>query len=323
MDRFSVRSLKEASGNTLAHAAFPPRKLALLHTGVALLVSLVLTVLHYLLSKGIGTTGGLAGIGTRTLLSSMQTFLQFAANLALPFWEMGFLFCMLRLARQEAFTPKELIAGFRRFFPLLRLMLLELLLYSALAFIAIQLVTLVFTFTPFAAPVMEKLSALVSDEAFLQSGTLPDGLQDEIIGYLIPVYAVSAVLFLAAAIPVFYRLRFSRYVIMDAGESRALAAMGVSRKLTRGYCKQLFSLDLSFWWYYTLQLITAAVAYADLLFPLLGITVNEEAAFWGTFAVHLLLSLLLAWRCRPGIDSTYACFYLRLQTPENPQLPPA
>ncbi|MBO5317070.1 MAG: DUF975 family protein [Oscillospiraceae bacterium] len=323
MDRFSVRSLKDTSGYASSQAAYPPRKLALLHTGAALLVSLVLTVLHYLLSRGIGTTGGLSGIGTRTVLTSLQTILQFAASLALPFWEVGFLFCMLRLARKEPFAPRDLTAGFRRFSVLLRLMFLEFLLYSALAFIAIQLVTLVFSLTPFSMPVMEKLSALMRDEAFLQSGTLPPELQGEIIRYLIPVYIVSGVLFLTVGIPVFYRLRFSRYVIMDTQQPRALAAMGISRRLTKGHCRQLFSLDLSYWWYYLLQIVIAAAAYADLLFPLLGISMEKETAFFGTFAIHLLLSLLLAWRCRAGVDGTYACFYLQLQTPENLQLPPS
>lgn len=322
MDSFSPRSLKEASGFALHNAAYPPRKLALLHTGAAALVSLVLTVLHYLLSQQIGTTGGLAGIGTRTALSSVQTFLQLAANLALPFWEMGFLFCTIRLARQADCTPRDLMEGFRRVFPLLRLMLLELLLYGVLAFVSIQIVSLVFSLTPFALPMMEKMSALTQDAAFLQSGTIPQALLEELMVYLIPVYVLSLVLFAVVAIPLFYRFRFSRYAMMDTHRPGAFAALRISSHLMKGHCRQLFSLDLSYWWYYLLQLLIAATAYADLLLPAMGIPFSGDGAFFATFGLYLTLSLVLAWCFRAQAETTYACFYQKLLPPEKPTLPP-
>lgn len=314
--------MKERAADTLHAATYPPRKLVLLHTGAALLVSLLLTVIHYFLSEGIGTTGGLEGIGTRTLFSSAQTLLQMAATLAFPFWEMGFLFCMLRFARREDCTPRDLTRGFRRFAPLLRLTVLEFFLYGALIFVSIQLVSFLFAMTPFALPVMEQMSQMMQSDAFVQSGTIPPEFLEQMLPYMIPVYICALILFFAAAIPLFYRFRFSRFVIMDDRQDRALLALRMSSQLTKGHCRELFRLDLSYWWYYGLQLLVALAAYADLALPALGISLSEEVAFFGTLVLHLALSLALAWYCKAQVDTTYACFYRQLLPPEKPELPP-
>ena len=321
MERFSPRFLKDSAADALQAASYPPRKLVLLHTGATLLVSLLLTVVHYLLSAQIGTTGGLAGIGTRTLLTSAQTFLQIAVTVALPFWEMGFLFCVIRFARRQSAALADLTQGFRRFAPLLRLTILEFLLYGVLMFVSIQLMAILFSLTPFALPVMDQLSRLMQSEAFMQSGTVPQDFIDQLLPYLIPVYLCAVILFFAAAIPIFYRFRFSRFAIMDNKAPGALAALRFSTRLAKGHCMQLFRLDLSYWWYYVLQLLVAAAAYADLLLPVLGISLQKEIAFFGTLALHLVLSLALAWYCRAQVDTTYACFYLQLLPPEKPELP--
>lgn len=321
MDRFSARNIKERAADALHAAAYPPRKLVLLHTGAALLVSLLLTVIHYFLSEGIGTTGGLDGIGTRTLLSSAQTLLQMAATLALPFWEMGLLFCILRFSRQQACSPKDLTRGFHRFAPLLRLTVLEFLLYGSLAFVSIQLMSFLFAMTPFAMPVMEQMSQLMQSDAFRQSGTFPPEFLEQMLPYMIPVYVCALLLFFAAAIPLFYRFRFSRFVIMDGGQDRALLALHMSSRLSKGHCLELLRLDLSYWWYYALQLLVAFVAYADLALPALGICLDEEVAFFGTLLLHLALSLALAWYCKAQVDTSYACFYRQLLPPEKPELP--
>lgn len=313
--------MKERAADALHAAAYPPRKLVLLHTGAALLVSLLLTVIHYFLSEGIGTTGGLEGIGTRTLLSSAQTLLQMAATVALPFWEMGLLFCTLCFARREDCAPRDLTRGFRRFAPLLRLTVLEFLLYGTLIFVSIQLVSFLFAMTPFALPVMERMSQMMQSDAFTQNGTIPPEFLEQMLPYMIPVYICALILFFAAAIPLFYRFRFSRFVIMDDRQNRALLALRMSSQLTKGHCRELFRLDLSYWWYYGLQLLVGLAAYADLALPALGISLSEEVAFFGTLLLHLVLSLALAWYCKAQVDTTYACFYRQLLPPQKPELP--
>ena len=46
-----------------------PKKIALIHTAIALGASFLLTLVGYLLSLEIADNGGLSGLGTRTVLS--------------------------------------------------------------------------------------------------------------------------------------------------------------------------------------------------------------------------------------------------------------
>ena len=105
------------------------KRLALIHTAVALGVSLVVTLLHYYLNNQIGNTGGLSGLGARTVLETAQTVLQYVVNLALPFWEIGFLFAALQMARGQKAEVSSFLEGFRRFGPVLRLYLTRSLLF--------------------------------------------------------------------------------------------------------------------------------------------------------------------------------------------------
>ena len=73
-----------------------PKRLALIHTAIALGASFLLTLINYLLSLGIADTGGLDGVGTRTLLSTAQAMLELAVMLALPFWQLGIFYAALR-----------------------------------------------------------------------------------------------------------------------------------------------------------------------------------------------------------------------------------
>ena len=67
MKTLDPRSLKAEADAALQAAAYDPQKLILIHTGVIMALSLVLTALDYLLEQQIGTTGGLSGMGTRSI----------------------------------------------------------------------------------------------------------------------------------------------------------------------------------------------------------------------------------------------------------------
>ena len=55
MDTLDSRALKDAAHRSLANASCNPKKLVLTHTGIILLASLVLTVVDYLLEKGMSS----------------------------------------------------------------------------------------------------------------------------------------------------------------------------------------------------------------------------------------------------------------------------
>ena len=113
MDIRNRRGLKEEAGRSLARASYNPRKLALIHTAVTVGVALLVTLLNYYLNHQMdNTVSGLSGMGSRRILATVQTTLQYIQAFAMPFWEIGFVFVALRLLRQHAGVIKaEILAG--------------------------------------------------------------------------------------------------------------------------------------------------------------------------------------------------------------------
>lgn len=306
-----VPRLKQDTAKALSQAAYSPRRLALLHSGIALGASLILTVVSFVLTRQVGTTGGLAGIGTRTVLQSVQTVLQLVLTVAMPFWEAGFLFCAMSMARGRQTAPAAFTEGFRRFGPFLRLFLLQLGVYLLIGMLAVQIASVIFMLTPFAEPMLQIMQALSQDTAFIQTGMPSETLVEELMQAAIPAYIILGIVFLVVAIPVFYRLRLSRYILLEEDHPRALAALVRSSRYMKGSCVAFLKLDLSFWWYYLLQGLCGAVAYADVLLPALGITLpfDGDVAFFLFYGVYLAANLALAWRVRSQVETTYAMAY--------------
>ena len=306
-----VPRLKQETDNALSQAAYDPRRLALLHSGIALGASLLLTVVSFVLTRQVGNTGGLAGIGTRTVLQSVQTVLQLMLTVSMPFWEVGFLFCAMSMARGRQAAPADFTQGFRRFGVFLRLFLLQLGVYLLVGMLAIQVASAIFMVTPFAEPILQIIQNLSQDTAFLQTGMPSDALLEELIQAALPLYIILIVVFLVAAIPVFYRLRLSRYILLEEDHPGALAALVRSNRYMKGSCVAFFKLDLSFWWYYLLQGLCGVIAYADVLLPALGIGLpfDGDVAFFLCYGVYLVANLALAWRVRSSVETTYAMAY--------------
>lgn len=310
MNRFDPRQIKEQADQRLQAAAYSPRRLVLLHTGIALVCSLVLTLISYFLNHQVSGTGGLAGIGTRSVLQSMQSVLSLALTIILPFWEFGFIAAAMRYARQEEVAPRNLLTGLRRFAPLLRLQLLQGAVYLLLLIAAAQLASTVVMLTPLGAGMMELMESLMQNQDFIQTGLFPEEMLEQLIRAAIPVYAVSGLLFALAAIPVSYRLRLAPYMVLD-GQSRALAAMVTSNRKMKGNCVGFFKLDLLFWWYWLLQGVCSLLAFGDALLPALGLQLpmDPEAAMFLFYGLQLAGSLALAYLWRAPVETTYATAY--------------
>ena len=74
---------------------------------------------------------------------------------------------MLKLTRQEEVAPADLLEGFRRLFPTLRLHFIKSGIFMIIGFVAMYIGAAVFFITPFADPIREQLMLLASDEALL------------------------------------------------------------------------------------------------------------------------------------------------------------
>lgn len=300
--------LKETARQRLETAAFDPKKLMLVFAGVSAGLMLVVTGLNFLLSGQIADTGGLGGLGTRAVLETVMEVLRLAVNLLLPFWNMGYLYCTLKIVRGQTFELKDLLAGFRNFWPAFRLTFLYSLQFLMLAILWFYPSILLYAVTPLSAPLMELM------EPFAVEGTelvLDDATVLAAAEAMIPAFILYGVVFLIAAAPRFYQYRMAFYALMDDPAAGARMALGRSTLMMRGKRLDLFKLDASFWWFYVLDGLTVALCYGDLVLSMLGITlpISAEAAYFLFYALYLAAQLGLYVWARNGVECTYAAGY--------------
>lgn len=306
----SSRRLKTAASGRLSQAAYHPGKLALLHS-LALGGMLVLDLVFYLLDLQIAKTGGLAGMGTRAALESIQTVLNLAYSLALPFWQVSFALCGLKLARGEEATPNDYPEGFRRFGPVLRLFLTQTIIYFFVIMVAANIASVIFVMTPYANRMIAAM------EPMLETGVMDEAVVEAMLPYMTPLYVIMVPVLLGLCVPVFYRLRFARFAIMDTHRMGALAAVRLSWGMSRGNRWKLFRIDLSFWWYYLLQGIALALTDGGYYLQLLGINLPLPQIVTTLLlrAVGIGVSLLVAWRYQSYVEATFATAYDTILTP--------
>lgn len=331
MDIRNRRALKDAARERLAAASYNPRTLALLHIAISAGAALLITVIDYYLSHQIADTGGLSGIGVRSVLGTVQTTLQYAQMLVLPFWEIGFIYTVLRIYRGEQVRPMSLLEGFRRFGPVLRLRILQSVMYVGAAIGCAYLSSFLFAMTPLSQPVMELLEPMLSmnvtveqmEELMMQ---IP---LEELIQAMMPFFVIFGVVYLAVCLLLMYRFRVADFLVMDKPRTGALMALALSTRMTRKKRWQLAKLDLSFWWFYGLQGLVLIVSYLDLILPALGIAlpVSADLAWFVFYILGLLAQILLFWYSHSYVQMTRAAAYEVLcqqMEEENPipQQPP-
>ena len=302
------QGLRETARQRLETAAFDPRKLALVYGGVSALIMLVVTGMNFLLSEQIAGTGGLGGLGTRAALETAMQVLQTAANLILPFWNMGYLYCVLKIVRGQRFDLKDLLAGFRNFAPVIRLTFLYSLQFFVLAFACISPCILVYMMTPLSDPLVAIMEPLMVEgvEPVLDDATAVAATQA-----MLPMFILYAVVFLAVAAPRFYHYRMAFYALLDDPQDGARMALRRSTMMTHGKRLDIFKLDLSFWWFYVLDALTLTLCYGDSILSLLGITlpISAEVSYFLFYALYLVAQLGLYVWVRNGVECTYAAGY--------------
>lgn len=302
-----IRQLKATAGERLAAARYDAKKLALLFTGLSIGLSLLMTLLNFVLSRQMDGTGGLAGIGTRTLLSGIQMMAMLGGTLVMPFWNLGYTRAALDTARDGSAEPRTLLAGFRLFLPALRLFLLQAAVFSAIMFASVQLGTILYMLSPVAEAAMVLIESLLAGgEAAL---TDPAAIK-QLVSVFWPMYLLIAIVLLAVFIPVSYRLRLVEFSLVD-GEEKALKNMVTSNLRMRGNCLWMFKLDISFWWYYLLQALAAALAYGDLLFP------GSDVAYWVFYLLSAAAQLAIGYAYLPRVQTAYALAYEEITADEN------
>ena len=309
MDIRDPKGLKTAAEQALNEASFDPRKLILIHTGASVALSLILALVDWLLEQQIGGTGGLSGVGSRAILETAQTVLMYAQLAAVLFWQIGYVFVSLRIVRRQPVGPGSLLEGFRKFGPVLRLRLMETLLYTCMGLTCVYGGAIVFGLTPWASP-LEEAMEVGTEEALLLAAQ----------ECALPLTVLTAVFALVLFVPYAYRLRMTSYILMDHPQVGAKGAIRLSRLMMHRNRMNLFKVDLSFWWFYGLETLVALIAYGDYLLPMLGVELPWSATV--SYYVFLVLcyigQLALYWWKGNTVQATYALCYEAL-LPKEPE----
>lgn len=321
MASFDYHQLRTEADRALHGASVSPRKLIAIHSGVSIGLGLLLSVLSYLLQQGIAGTGGLSGIGVRTVLETGQMVLQLANTVLLPFWALGYIRAVLQWSVWERTEPSVLLQGFRNWGPALRLQILQGAVYFFLMITGAQLAAMIFLMTPAAQSVYalmeEMLAAGITDPyAMMENEAYISACMA-----MVPYIVLGAVVFVA---PVAYRLRFANYILMDVPRMGALRAMVGSWQLTRRNCLALLKLDLHFWWFYLAQGLIAVLGYGDLLLPMLGVelALSADAAMFGFYMAALVCEFaLFVWQ-KNRVFTVYGLAYRQLTAPREEEPEP-
>ena len=320
MDICNTSEIKAAALRRLTDAG-QAKRIAAIYAGVTLGLSALVTILGLVLEAMMSGTTGLGGMGRRTILSSVQSMLPWVVGLITMCVELGYQAAMLRVARGQYASPQTLRLGFDRFWVLLRCILLEGVILFAIAFGGIYIATMLFMLTPFSGRVMEVLSPVLENVTLLSPEmVLDEALYDQLMQAMIPAFVMCAIVVAAAAIPVLYRLRMARFVIIDKPGIGALAALRESRKMMKGNCLRLVKLDMSLWQYYIGCVFASLLCYGDVLLPMMGVRFpwSDTVSYYLFFALYLAVQFAVYYFLKNQAEVAYSIAYDSIR-PKEPK----
>lgn len=320
MDICNTSEIKAAALRRLTDAG-QAKRIAAIYAGVTLGLSALVTILGLVLEAMMSGATGLGGMGRRTILSSIQSMLPWVVGLITMCVELGYQAAMLRVARGQYASPQTLRLGFDRFWVLLRCILLEGVILFAIAFGGIYIATMLFMLTPFSGRVMEVLSPVLENVTLLSPEmVLDEALYDQLMQAMIPAFVMCAIVVAAAAIPVLYRLRMARFVIIDKPGIGALAALRESRKMMKGNCLRLVKLDMSLWQYYIGCVFASLLCYGDVLLPMMGVRFpwSDTVSYYLFFALYLAVQFAVYYFLKNQAEVAYSIAYDSIR-PKEPK----
>lgn len=304
MDIQNSNSLQQSAQHALRRGR-EPKKVVLTFAVANLVISLALTLLDLWLSDQISGTGGLSQIGTRAIFSTAQSVLSYAGTIIAMCLNLGFRHAMMRIARGQYADHTDLKVGFQRFFPLLRLTLLQGIIYLGIILLVYQVVAFIYALTPWGESMVELIYPIMVSGDF----NVDDATFLQMIQLLIPFLIGFAALGAAALIPFCFWFRMSHYTILDDPRHGAFAALRASRKMMRGNCFHLFRLDLRLWAYHLLIALSSLSYYSVFLLYFVELPIDSTVFSWVTYAVALALQFAADYFLRAKAEVSYVMAY--------------
>lgn len=306
MDNLNPKTLRQKAQMALRRGR-EPKKLIYTFAGIQLVMAVLIYAANFWLDGQIAGTGGLSNLGTRAIFSTVKQALPLLSFCVTMCLDLGFLAGLMRICRGQYADHTDLKTGFRKFWSLVRLSLIQSALYFAIGFLAIQLGSLLFLFTPWADPLMEILTPLAMSETTV----MDEALVMELAGHMGPLFIFIGVVYLIALIPFLFRMRMAFFCLLDDPRGRAMAAIRESSRMMRRRFGQMLKLDFSLWPYYAAIALSLLVLYGDLFLALLGIDLGLDfqvlglIAWLGSSLIQFAATLFL----RPQAEVTYLTVY--------------
>lgn len=305
MKRFSYAHLDANAERELSAANVPPRKLVLYHSLITAGAVLLTALVQLLLQNQIANTGGLSGMDSRAVLSTVETLLSGCVRISLPFWQFGLTFAIWSIHRQRQTEFSDLTLGFRNLGPVLRFLLLNGLILVGAAIVLIYPLCGILMVTPLGAPAVQAVEAQIAAGVTDMNAMTEDPV---LLAAVMPLAGVSILLSSVVLIPLSYRLRMGRLALAEDPKAGAVSAVRKSMNITRKNCMALFRLDLHFWWYFLAMGLTNLLTYGDGICAAMNIALPFSAtAQYFLFAVlGLAAQTALLGAFGAKIELTYA-----------------
>ena len=315
MDFPNIPTLKEDAAHALRRGR-EPKDLVLWYALLSTLIAAAMTLLNYWLAEQISNTGGLSGMGTRTMLATAKAVLPLAQAVILACLQLGYHQGMLRICRRQYADRTDLKVGFQKVFPLIRMMLLEALVAFSFVVLSYYISSTIYLFTPWADTMQALIEPLIQGTTVLDSSlVLTEEFLLQAAPAVMPLLIIWFIVMLVLLIPLSYRMRFASYALLDDPNAKAFHALRTSMKMTRRKCRKLFRLDLSFWWFYALALVVALVGYGDLFLSLLGISLpmNATVSYFLFYGLYLAGNFAVNYFFLNQVQAAYAMAYESLR----------
>ena len=291
-----ISQLKKAARLRMKPQGKKPYELAFFVFSIAIAAQFCVDAIGFGVSSYQGGQG-LDGMGTASLLQTVEELLSTVLQFIRPFWMLGFTAAVMAFLNWQDASRDTLFTGLRRLFPLLRLYLLEGVITILVAIVVYFPAICLYAMTPWASSLIK---AIREDPSFMDN--IP-----ALMEAATPMVVIYGIVIAIAMIPVMYRLRFSQYLLLS-GHNGALFAMVTSFRLTKGRMWTICKLDLSYWWYYLATGLLVGVYIAvPLLSSQLGLT--AAGAFWLSSGVYALGSLALEALAQPRITAVNVLLY--------------
>lgn len=307
----NIRQLKQTAAQRLSDAPLA-KNIVFLYGGISLGLSALVTVVNYAAGLEMSNHGGLSNIGIRSLLSTIQTVLPMVQSLAMMALQLGYLNASLRISRGQYASPNSLRMGYQRFWPLLRLNLMQGLIYMLIVMVSAYLSIQLFLVTPFGSKVLTLAAGVMG-------ASDPMSMMDEatylaISEAIMPLFPIWGAVFLLLFLPIFYKFRLASYLLIDNPQMGTGMLLRESSRLMKRNRFALFRLDLSLWWYFLLSVLATVVGYGDVIFSMLGISLpfSDTVGYFLFYGIYLVLELAILYFFLNSVSVTYALAYQSL-----------